>query len=193
MKPVMQLNLSADEEIFVRIDINDVRRSLFCQLLPNDIIVIEQTKPPVNKNHLSKTVLLTFKISGKKIGRCGFEARIREITNDDRIVLQKLNDPAPCDLRVWPRICLDLLPDVRAFCCDKEIQIIDISGGGAHIIAQNIACAASEGSIINMRFIFNKGEVTVECRIVRKWRDASDRDHLAVQFQGNHNMSQYIY
>jgi hypothetical protein len=161
--------------------------------LPNDIIVIEQTNPPVDNSHLNKIVLLTFNISGGKIGRCGLEARIREITADYRLILQKLNDPAPCDLRVWPRICLDLLPDVRAFCCDREIQLIDISGGGTHIILQNIACAAGEGSIINLRFIFKKGEVTVEGKILRKWRDTSGRDHCAVQFQGNHDMSQYIY
>jgi hypothetical protein len=85
------------------------------------------------------------------------------------------------------------LPDVRAFHDDKEVRLIDISGGGAHIILQNSPGAAGEGSIINLRFIFKKGEMTVDGKIVRRWPETAERDHVAIQIQGTHNIGQYIY
>jgi hypothetical protein len=190
----MQLNLPPAEEIYLRLDVNDIRKTQLHEILPNDIISVEQTKPPVASAHLNKIILLTYKAPGEKINRLGFEARIQEITADYRIILHKLNDPAPCDLRVWPRIRLDLLPEVRAFCHDKEIQVVDISGGGTHVILKENDCLVPEvGGSVNLKFVFEKGEVTVEGEILRKWKDPSQRDHVAIRFLGTHDISQFIY
>lgn len=182
------------EEIFLRFDLNDIRKSQLQEILHNDLIAIEQTLPPVEACHLNRIVLLTYKVPTANTGRLGFEVRIQEITSGNLVILHKLNDPAPCDLRRWPRIRLDLLPDVRAFCHDQEIQIIDISGGGTHAILQKDNCAAPEiGMMVNLKVVFEKGEVVMTGKILRKWKDSCQRDHVAIQFYGNHDINQFIY
>jgi hypothetical protein len=190
----MNLHIRPEEPIFLRFDISDIRKSQLHQILQNDLIAIEQTQPPVEKTSLHHVIILTYK-DPQENHRFEFEARIQEITVDNHVILFKLSNPAPCaDLRVWPRVRLDLLPDVRAFCHDKEIQVVDISGGGAHIILQEDNCADLEiGTFVNLKFVFEKGETAVEGKILRKWKDPSERDHLAIQFYGNHNITQFIY
>ncbi len=189
----MNLNIPPGEQIFLRFDVNDIRKSQIHEFQSNNLIAIEQPQPPVEKISLQRIVAVTYK-NPQKNERLGFEARIQEITTDCRIILHKLNDPAPCNLRVWPRIQLDLLPDVRAFCHDKEIQVIDISGGGTHIILPKDDCGTPEvGRIVNLKFVFKKGEAVMEGEILRKWQDPSNRDHVAIQFRGNHDITQFIY
>lgn len=190
----MRLNIPAGAEIFLRFDVNDIRSSRIYRIEEGDLFTIEQTSPPIETIHLNRIVLLTYKNSGEQNGRLGFETRIQKIVNVVEIILHKLNDPAPCDLRVWPRIRLDLLPSVRAYCHEKEIQVIDISGDGAHVILHEDDCASPEpGAVVNMRFVFEKGEVEIEGKTLRKWQDASLRNHVAIQFQGSYNIRQFIY
>jgi hypothetical protein len=187
------LNILPGEPIFLRFDISDIRKSQLNESLDKNLIAIEQPQPPVEKTSLQRIIILTFKAPHEN-ERYGFEARIQEITDDYRVILLQLNDPAPCDLRVWPRISLDLLPDVRAFYRDKEIQVIDISGGGAHIILQKDDCNTPEiGQIVNLKFVFEKGEALMQGEILRKWKDPCKRDHFAIQFRGNNDITQFIY
>jgi hypothetical protein len=190
----MRLNIPAGEEIFLRFDVNDIRSSKIQKIEEDDSFLIEQTSPPIETIHLNKIVLLTYKNGSEKKDRLGFEARILSIAAGIGITLYKLNDPAPCDLRVWPRIRLDILPSVQAYCHGKEIQVIDISGGGAHVILQEGDCTPpDQGAIVNMKFVFEKGEVEMEGKILRKWQDASLQNHVAIQFQGSYNIKQFIY
>ncbi len=116
----MRLNIAPGEEIQLLLDGSKIRKSRIYQLLSNDFFSIEQTQPIIEQDYLNKIVLLTFRTSKEKPGRLGFEARIQAITSDSRIILHKLNDPAPCDLRTWPRISHNLLPNIRAYCQEKE-------------------------------------------------------------------------
>lgn len=187
----MELSIPPKEEIFLRFDVRDIRKTKLQGILPENLIALEQTRPPVEKAEINRIVLLTYKVSA---GRIGFEARIQGITADYRVLLNRLNDPAPCDLRFWPRIRLDLLPSVRAFYGESEVQVVDISGGGTHIILQKNDCNAPEiGQTVKLKFIFEKGEVTVAGKILRQWRDSGKRDHVAIEFCGKHNISQFIY
>ncbi|MGV8056467.1 MAG: hypothetical protein AB2L12_00290 [Smithellaceae bacterium] len=189
----MNLNIPPEEPIFLRFDVSDIRKSELHEILQNDLIAIEQPQPPIDATSLNRIIILTYKDPQEK-DRLGFEVRIQEITADYRVILLKLRDPAPCDLRVWPRIRLDLLPDVRAFCHDKEIQVVDISGGGTHIILQKDDCEAPEiGKIVNLKFVFEKGNAVIEGEVLRKWKDPNLRDHVAIKFHGNHNITQFIY
>jgi hypothetical protein len=189
----MTLHIPHGEPIFLRFDAKDIRKSQLYQILPDDLIAVEQPQPPIEKASLNRFILFTYK-TPQENGRFGFETRIQEITEDFRVILRKINETAPCDLRVWPRIRLDLLPEVRAFCGDKEIQVIDISGGGTHIILQNGDCASTEvGAIVNLKFRFAKGDVCMEGEILRKWKDLDQRDHVAIKFRGDYNIAQFIY
>jgi hypothetical protein len=109
------LNIGQKEEIYLRLDESDIRKTEIYELLPDDVIAIEQTRPPLKAEHINLIILLTYREAGDKTRRFSFEARINEINSDDRIILKKINEPVPCDLRVWPRVRLDLLPGVRAF------------------------------------------------------------------------------
>jgi hypothetical protein len=190
----MNLHITPSEPIFLRFDVSDIRKSQLHEILQNDLIAIEQPKTQVETASLHRLIILTYK-APQENRRFEFEARIQEITADNLIILLKLSNPTPCDdLRVWPRVQLDLLPDVRAFCHDKEIQVVDISGGGAHIILQKDDCAAPGiGTFVNLKFVFEKGEAVMDGKILRKWKDHSERDHVAIQFYGGHDITQFIY
>lgn len=191
---MVQLNIPVGEEIFLRFDVNDVRQTKLIRIENGELFVIGQTNPPIDSTHLNKIILMTYKNPEGKSGRLGFEARIQTVTSGFGITLYKLNNPAPCDLRVWPRIRLDILPSVQAFCHGKETQVIDISGGGAHVILHADDCSSPEiGTIVSMKFIFEKGTVEVEGKILRKWQDKNLQNHFAIQFQGSYNIKQFIY
>jgi hypothetical protein len=192
----MQLNIEPGKEILLRLDENDIRKSQIHELLPNDFISIEQTQPPIENVHLNHIVLLTYRSAAEKPGRFGLEARIQEVTADNRIILRKLNDPAPCDLRIWPRICLDSLPDIHAYCKEKEIHVIDISSHGTHIMLHKDDGEEPEiGAVIKMKFVLKNDELVIEGKILSKWKDSSRRVHVTIEFQGKHkhNISKFIY
>jgi limonene-1,2-epoxide hydrolase len=161
--------------------------------LPNDYFAIEQTQPFIEKVYLNHIVLLTYQRITAKQGRWGFEVRIQAITSDSRIILHKLNDPAPCDLRMWPRIRLNLLPNIRAYCQEKESQVIDISSIGAHIILYEDDEEHEIGAVVKMKFIFENGEIDIEGKMLRKWRDNYQRNHLVISFPDKKNINQFIY
>jgi hypothetical protein len=85
----MNLPILPGESIFLRFDESDVRESRLSQILPNDLIAIEQSCPPVEKTSLHRIILFTYKVSQKK-ERCGFEARIEEITTANLVILHKI-------------------------------------------------------------------------------------------------------
>jgi hypothetical protein len=189
----MRLNIEPGEEICLLLEGKDIRKSWLIQLLPNDYFTIEQTQPFIENIYLNHIVLLTYLRITAKPGRLGFEARIQAITADSRIILHKLNDPAPCDLRMWPRIRLNLLPNIRAFCQEKKSQVIDISSIGTHIILYEGEEEHDIGAVVKMKFIFENYEIDIEGKILRKWRDNYQRNHLAISFPDKNNISQFIY
>jgi hypothetical protein len=189
----MRLKIKPGEELCLLLKGKDIRKSRLIQLLPNDYFAIEQTQPFIEKIYLNHIVLLTYQRITEKPGRLGFEARIQAITSDSRIILRKLNDPAPCDLRMWPRIRLNLLPNIRAYCQEKESQVIDISSTGIHIILYEGDEEHEIGAVDKMKFIFENGEINIEGKILRKWRDNYQRNHLAISFPDKNNISQFIY
>jgi hypothetical protein len=85
----MNLPILPGESIFLRFDESDVRESRLSQILPNDLIAIEQSCPPVEKTSLRRIILFAYKVSQEK-ERCGFEARIEEITTANLFILHKI-------------------------------------------------------------------------------------------------------
>jgi hypothetical protein len=189
----MRLNIELGEEICLLLEGKEIRKSRLNQLLANDYFTIEQTQQPIEKSYLNHTVLLTYLKTTAKPGRLGFEARIQAITSDSRIILHKLSDPAPCDLRMWPRIRHDLLPNIRAYCQEKESQVVDISSIGTHIILYEGDEEHEIGAVVKMKLIFENGEIDIEGKILRKWRDEYQRNHLALSFPEKNNISPFIY
>jgi hypothetical protein len=189
----MWLNIEPGEEICLLLEGKEIRKSRLIQLLPNDYFAIEQTQQSIENDYLNHIVLLTYQKTTAKPGRFGFEARIQTITSDSRIILHKLSDPYPCDLRMWPRIRLDLLPNIHAYCQEKESQVVDISSIGTHIILYEGDEEHEIGAVVKIKFIFENGEIDIEGKILRKWRDNYQRNHLAISFPDKNNISQFIY
>lgn len=187
----MQICISPKEEIYLRFDVRDIRKTRLREILPGNLIALEQTNPPLGISEANRIILLTYRTN---TGRIGFEVRIQEFTSDHRVIVNRLTDPAPCDLRFWPRIKLDLLPSARAFYRNTEIQIVDISGGGTHfILSGDSGTFPQTGETVGLKFIFAKDEISIDGEILRRWTDESKREHLAVQFLGSHDISRFIY
>lgn len=138
----MELDIGPKEEIYLRLDRSDIRRSYFIEFLPDNLLAIEQPDPCIDNSRLMSVIFFTFCPGRQKTSRSGFEARIETITDDYRVFLRRLTQPVPCDLRLYPRIRLDLLPNVQAFCHDREVQVIDLSGGGTHVVLRKDDCAS---------------------------------------------------
>ena len=190
----MRLDIEPDQEICLVFGKNEIRRSRFHQQLPNDYFSIEQTKPAIDNNSISEIILTTYSANASRpVARFGFEARIKGITEEGSIILHKLNDPAPCDLRNWPRIKKNLLPDIRAKCQKKESQVVDISNNGIHLMLYEASAAPKVGAKIKLKFIFTESELEILGIILRKWKDEFQRLHMAICFDSKNDISKFIY
>jgi len=190
----MHLDIEPDQDICLVFGKNEIRRSRFHQQLSNEHFSIEQTKPVIDNNSISQIILTTYSANvSRPVARLGFEARIKGITEEGRIILHKLNDPAPCDLRNWPRIKKNLLPDIRAKCQKKESQAVDISNNGIHLMLYDEVAAPKVGAKVKLKFIFNENEVEIQGIILRKWKDEFQRLHMAICFDGKDDISKFIY
>ncbi|HDQ03950.1 MAG TPA: hypothetical protein ENN23_05180 [Deltaproteobacteria bacterium] len=190
----MRLTIEPKKEIYVLVNGKNIIKSRFHQTLPNDFFSIEQTKPHLEENHVNEIVLVSYSTNGEnKKGRFGFEARIKAITSDRLVILHKLNDPAACELRSWPRIRHNLLPNIHASCQKKESQVVDVSCNGAHMILYESDTSSKIGAAVKLNFVFDDGEVNIEGQILRKWKDSFHRTHIAISFSEDNDISRFIY
>ncbi len=190
----MRLDIEPDQEICLVFGKKEIRRSRFYQQLPNEFFSIGQTKPKIDNNSINEIVLITYGTNGSRPGaRFGFEARIKGFTDEGHLILHKLNDPAPCDLRNWPRIKTNLLPDIRAKCQKKESQVVDISNNGAHLMLYEVDAAPKVGAKVKLKFIFKETEMEIEGIILRKWKDEFQRIHMAICFDEKNDIGKFIY
>jgi len=189
----MALNIKAEDEICLRLSENDVRRSHFIEHLRDNMIAIEQTEPAIDNHRIMSIIFLTYCPKKQKNQRLGFQARIENITPDHLIFIRQLTTPFICDLRLWPRIHFDVLPKINAFCHDQEIQVVDVSGGGTHVVLRENDCAPPQiGTIVPMKFVFKDGKTNLKGEILRQWSAPTRIRHVAVRFVGQHNIQMFL-
>ncbi len=190
----MILDIRPNDEIYLRLTADDVRRSTFITHLDDGRVVIEQTNPPIDDSALRSLVFFTYCAEKQKNRRLGFQARIENITADQQIFLRQFTKPFVCDLRLWPRVHFDVLPELHAYCGDQEIKIVDISGGGTHLVLQDTDSASPAiGSFVQVKFSFEKGETTADGKILRSWTDGEGLRHVEVNFLGQPEIRKFIY
>lgn len=190
----MVTDIRPNDEVYLRMAANDVRRSCFIKFLDENRIVVEQTQPPMDNAMLMSLIFFTYCPEKHKPQRMGFQARIENITPDHLIFIRQLTKPFICDLRLWPRIRFDVLPKIKAFQGDKEITVINISGGGTHLVLhEEDSASPSEGSLVQVRFIFEQGETTADGKIQRSWTDPQGLRHVEVKFIGEPEIRDFIY
>jgi len=186
--------LLPDKEVSLRLSADDVRSSRVVKFLGDKRIVVGQTDPPVDNYSMMSLIFFTYRPQQNSPDRMGFQARIESITPDSMLFIRQLTKPFFCDLRLWPRVQFDLLPEMQAFCGNRRLDIVNISGGGTHIVLHDDDPAAPEpGSLVKIKFIFDKGRTTAEGRIVRLWSDQKGLRHVEVKFLGDPEISNFIY
>ncbi len=190
----MVLDLSPKDEVCLRLREDDVRRTSIVEFISDNRIIVEQTTPAMSNASLMSLMFFTYCTSKQKNKRMGFQGRIESITPDDRIIIRQMTMPFVCDLRLWPRVHFDLLPQMRAYCHDQEIKVVDISGGGTHIILQDDDDAPpATGALVEIKFMFDTGETTADGKILRVWTDAEALRHVEIQFIGKPEIRDFIY
>lgn len=190
----MFLNIRPKDEVHLRLMENDVRRAHFIKFLEDNRVVVEQTQPAIDNAELMSLIFFTYCSEEQKNQRLGFQARIESITPDQQIIIRQLTTPFVCDLRLWPRIHFDVLSKINAYYNDQEIQVIDVSGGGTHLVLrQNDSTPPEEGSLVEIKFIFETGETTADGKILRLWIDPQGLRHVEVKFIGEPEIRNFIY
>lgn len=190
----MFLDIQPKDEIYLRLMENDVRSSHFIKFLEEDLIAVEQTQPAIDNGALMSLIFFTYCPKKQKNQRLGFQARIEDITPDHQIFIRQLTKPFICDLRLWPRIHFNVLPKINAFCNDQEIQVVDVSGGGTHLVLrENDPAPPAVGSLVEIKFIFEEGETTADGKILRLWTDPKGLRHVDVKFIGEPEIRNFIY
>lgn len=186
--------LLPDVEVSLRLSADDVRSSRIVKFLGDKRIIIDQTDPPIDNSSMMSLIFFTYRPQKNTSDRMCFQARIESITPDNRIFIRQLTKPFVCDLRLWPRVQFDLLPEMQAFYGDHRLDIVNISGGGTHIVLRDDDPVCPEpGCIVKIKFIFDKGLTTAEGRIVRSWSDPKGLRHVEVKFLGDPEISNFIY
>lgn len=190
----MDLDIHPKDEIQLRLREEDVRLSYFVKFLDEDRVVVEQTRPFMDNSVLMSLIFFTYCPDKQKNQRLGFQARIESITPDHRIIIRQMTRPFICDLRLWPRVHFDMLPNAQAFCRDKEIQVVDVSGGGTQLVLRpNDSVSPAIGCLVAIKFIFDKGETTADGKILRLWTDSKGSRHVEVKFIGQPEIRDFIY
>jgi len=190
----MLTDIRPNDEIYLRLAEDDVRHSCFIKFLDENRIVVEQTAPPMDNATLMSLIFFTYCPENRKTQRLGFQARVESLTPDHLIFIRQLTKPFICDLRLWPRIRFDVLPKLHAFRGDQEIKVINISGGGTHLVLhENDSASPAVGSFVQVRFIFEEGETTADGKILRLWTDPEGLRHVEVKFIGDPEISDFIY
>lgn len=190
----MILDIRPKGEVCLRMREDDVRRSHFIEFLDENRIAVEQTQPVMDSAALRSLIFFTYCPEKQKNQRLGCQARIESITSDHQIVIRQLTTPFNCDLRLWPRIHFNVLPEMRAYCYDQEIGVIDVSGGGTHLVLrENDSASPGVGALVEIKFIFETGETAADGKILRLWTDPDGLHHVEVKFIGQPEINNFIY
>jgi len=190
----MALDIRPTDEVCLRIRENDVRSSHVIKFLGDRRIAVEQTVPPMDSSALMSLIFFTYCTDKHKDKRLGFQARIENITPDNRIIIRQMTKPFICDLRLWPRVHFDLLPEMRAYSQNKEIQVVDVSGGGTQLVLrEKDDSAPAVGSLVKIKFIFENGETSAEGKILQVRIGADGLHHVSIRFLGEPEIRDFIY
>ncbi len=187
-------DLQPKDEIHLRLSADDVRTSHFIKFLDEKRMVVEQPEPAIDSSALMSLIFLTYRPDRKKKQRMGFQARIENVTPDHRVFIRQLTQPFFCDLRLWPRVQFDVLPEMHAYCRNREIKVVDVSGGGTQVVLkQDDPATPAIGSLVQIKFIFDQGETTADGQILRVWIDTNGLRHVEIKFLGEPEIRNFIY
>ncbi|MCS7281165.1 MAG: PilZ domain-containing protein [Desulfobacterota bacterium] len=161
------------EEIYVR--------NSFTHEIEGNSILVFQTDPPFTPKDIGKFVIVTYlEKKEKDHPRFGFTGQLREIRKSvkfengataDLILIEKLSDPFPYNLRRYVRVQIPSYVNIRFYLNGEMIPLIDLSVGGASFVYNKIP-GFSEGEVLKARIVTPVRSIDLETKILR----IEDRD-----------------
>jgi hypothetical protein len=166
-----------------------IRRTCILDIL-GDRIVLSNQRKVLNARNLMHPAILTYLPKEKPSVRYGFDITMMSILDDyafaektiPAVIALQISPSRKMDLRVFPRIKIDGL---SLFLGNEELEIMDISAGGAHLIRKKKQLEnVKAGAIILLNLKRSRDIITREAKILRLWnvRGINGSDHLAVKF-----------
>jgi hypothetical protein len=158
--------------------------------IPDDCIILSNQRRTLGTLNVSSPAILTYLSEKMPFKRYGFDITITSIP--DGYVLADRTIPAVAAVQVSPARKMDLraFPRIQAeglclFLGEEELDIMDISAGGAHLIRKNKGhINAKVGDLLPLRLERRHDIIMREAKILRLWssRGIHGCDHLAVKF-----------
>jgi len=166
-----------------------IRRTRILDIL-GDRIVLSNQRKALNAWNLLHPSILTYLPKETPSVRYGFDIMMMSIPDDyalaektiPAVIAMQISPARKMDLRVFPRIKIDGL---KLFLGDEELNIMDISAGGAHLTRKKKRHEnVKAGATILLNLKRSRDIITREAKILRFWnvRGINGSDHLAVKF-----------
>jgi len=124
-------------------EVVDVRRALVYDILDHDIVV-SQPNPPVTHRYLGNQVAMTYLVSENETRiRYGFHGIISDLIDDytlssaekvRAVLLKRVSEPSRFNVRMHFRVKPGIDSDLGVTLNGEQVNVIDISIGGAKII-----------------------------------------------------------
>jgi len=158
--------------------------------ISGDHIILSNQRRTLNARNSSNPAILTYLSDKSPSMRYGFDVLMASLPDGYAVAERTLPAVAAVqvsparkmDLRVFPRIQIEGL---TLFLDGEELDIMDISAGGAHLVRKKKEpVPARAGSIIILRLERSRDIILREAKVLRLWsvRGIHGCDHLAVKF-----------
>jgi len=166
-----------------------IRRAAVLDISGEHIILSNQRKT-LSTLSVSSPAILTYLSEKRPFKRYGFDIIMTSIPEGfvsfnrsiPAVAAVQVSPPRKMDLRAFPRI---QVAGLCLFLREEELDIMDISAGGAHLIRKNKGpLIAKAGDILPLR-LERQGDIILrEAKVLRFWssRGIHGCDHLAVKF-----------
>lgn len=181
--------LSPEKTVDLVLNPGTIRRT--CVLdIAGDRIVLSNKKMSLNAWNLPYPAILTYLPEEAPSVRYGFDIMMTSLSDNyvftekiiPAVIALRISPARQMDLRSFPRIKVDGL---SVFFGREELNILDISAGGAHLILRKRGVEdVSAGTTILLRLERREDIMIREAKILRHWRGRGRGgfDHLAVKF-----------
>jgi hypothetical protein len=166
-----------------------IRRTCVLDIF-GDRIVLSNQRKALSSLNLLHPAILTYLPPQMPLVRYGFDIMVTSISDDyafaekkiPAVMVLQISSARKMDLRVFPRIKIDGL---SLFLRDEELDIMDISAGGAHLIRKKkLHENVKVGTTIPLSLKRSRDVITRDAKILRLWnvRGINGSEHLAVKF-----------
>ena len=199
MEASTEINSGQNVSIIVNVDIDkeitDVRNALVYDVAGANII-LSQTDPPFEKNHIGRSITITHLVRHKgEVSRIGFSGKVINVLHDYKhtsstvvtaIVVKREREISKYDLRFHYRVKPKSDSNMALYIGTEKCNLLDISLGGARF-SHDKNQPLESGNIINVRLVIDNNKFDIEAKTIRVWLSSEtaeyrDMEYASVQF-----------